>query len=288
MKNLRNLLRLNAKRGEFKAEANTIWLYDMIVGDEMEAEWCGGVAPKPFIDALGAMTGTVHLRINSPGGDVFAATAMAQAMREYSGEIIAHVDGVAASAASVLAVVADKTIMAPGSLLMIHNAWTMTYGDSNDLKETAALLEKVDGMLAQTYADKAGTPAAGFATMMAAETWFTPEEAVAAKLADEVVQAKANAQALGRWDLTAFAAVPASAPAAAAQVTAFPAARTVESKADLERVLRDAGLPKAAARKVVAGGWPALQKAEEIDPAKMNSLIAEVRGEIFELKARRK
>lgn len=208
MQKLRNLLRLNARKGEFRAEAetNTIYLYDMIVGDEFEADFMGGIAPKPFIDALKAMSGTVHLRINSPGGDVFAATAMAQAMREYKGEIVAHVDGVAASAASVLAVSADKTIMAPGALLMIHNSWTMSMGDRNDLIETAALLEKVDGMLAQSYAKKSGNTAEAFAAMMDAETWFTPEEAVAAKLADSIAEEKAKAKA--SWDLSVFARAP--------------------------------------------------------------------------------
>jgi ATP-dependent Clp protease, protease subunit len=214
MQKLRNLLRLNGRnadgtrKGEFRAEAetNTIYLYDMIVGDEWEAEFMGGIAPKPFIDALKGMTGTVHLRINSPGGDVFAATAMAQAMREHKGEIVAHVDGVAASAASVLAVSADKTIMAPGALLMIHNSWTMLGGDRNDLIEMAALLKKVDGMLAQTYAKKSGATPETFAAMMDAETWFTPEEAVTAKLADSVAEEKTKAKAA--WDLSVFAKAP--------------------------------------------------------------------------------
>lgn len=209
MKSLRNLLRLNARSGTFKAEGNTIYIYDVIVGSEDEAEFWGGVAPKPFIDALRGMSGDVHLRINSPGGDVFGANTMAQAMREYDrGQLIAHVDGIAASAASVLAVTAGRTVMAPGSLMMIHNAWTVAIGDRNDLLDTASLLEKVDGMLAQTYAEKSGGDAATFADLMNAETWFTPEEAVAAKLADEIAAAKPKA--LKQWDLTAYAAAPAA------------------------------------------------------------------------------
>ena len=205
-RNLRNLLRLNARKGEFKAEANTIWLYDVIVSDELEAEWTGGIAPRPFIDALKSMTGPVHIRINSPGGDVFGATAMAQAMREYPGEITCHVDGVAASAASVLAISGSKMVMAPGSLLMIHNAWTMAVGDRNDLLDTASLLEKVDGMLAEGYARKSGGTADTFSAMMDAETWFTPAEAVAAKLADAIAE-KASSPAAS-WDLSVFAKAP--------------------------------------------------------------------------------
>lgn len=210
-RNLRNLLRLNARRGEFKAEENTIWVYDVIVGDEMEAEFFGGVAPKPFIDALKGMSGPVHIRINSPGGDVFGATAMAQAMREYKGEITCHVDGVAASAASVLAITGDKTVMAPGSLMMIHNSWTVAVGDRNDFLDTAALLEKIDGMLAANYARKSGGKAEAFAAMMDAETWFTPEEAVAAKLVDAVAEDKPKGKASASWDLSAYAKAPVAA-----------------------------------------------------------------------------
>lgn len=208
---LLNLFASNAKRGSFKAEANTIYIYDVIVGSDMEAEWFGGVAPKAFIDTLNAMSGDVHLRINSPGGDVFAANAMVQCMRDYTGgKIIAHIDGVAASAASVLAVAADTVIMAPGSLMMIHNAWTMAMGDRHDLTETANLLEKVDGMLADNYAVRSGGDTGTFATMMDAETWFTPQEAVDIGLADEVAadKPKPTATAMATWDLSIFNAAP--------------------------------------------------------------------------------
>ncbi len=203
---LLNLFASNAKRGSFKAEGNTIFLYDVIVGTDMEAEWMGGIAPKGFIDALSNMTGDVHIRINSPGGDVFAATAMTQAMREYKGAITVHVDGVAASAASIIAVAAPKVIMAPGAFLMIHNAWTIAMGDRNDLMETAALLEKVDGTLAAAYATRAKSDAAEFAAMMDAETWFTSQEAIDAGLADEI--ASTDQSAMASWDLSIFNSAP--------------------------------------------------------------------------------
>jgi ATP-dependent protease ClpP protease subunit len=207
--NLIKLLGSNAKRGTFAAEANTIYIYDVIVGSDVEAEWFGGISPKPFIDALNGMTGDVHLRINSPGGDVFGANAMAQAMREYkNGQIVAHVDGIAASAASVLAITADQTVMAPGSLMMIHNAWTMAAGDRHDFLDTASILEKVDGMLSQGYAAKSGGNASAFAVMMDAETWFTPEEAVAAGLANSVAEPTPSAKASAAWDLSAFTNAP--------------------------------------------------------------------------------
>lgn len=233
--NLIKLLGSNAKRGTFKAEANTIYIYDVIVGSELEAEWFGGVAPKPFIDALKSMNGDVHLRINSPGGDVFGANAMAQAMREYkNGQIIAHVDGVAASAASVLAITAGQTIVAPGSLMMIHNAWTIAAGDRHDFLDTAAILEKVDGMLAQAYATKSGGKAEAFAKMMDAETWFTPEEAVAAGLATAIAEAPSSASASSSWDLSAFARAPKVAAAAPTVIRTTTVTETTEVCTEVE------------------------------------------------------
>jgi ATP-dependent protease ClpP protease subunit len=237
---LLNLLASNAKKGSFRAEDDTIFLYDVIVGSDAEAEFWGGVSPEAFSRQLAGMSGTVHLRINSPGGDVFASRAMAQAMREYQGEIIAHVDGYAASAASLIAVSADRCIMAPGSFLMIHKAWTMALGNSEEFLATAGLLEKIDGTLAETYAEKSGKDAARFAEMMAAETWFTAAEAVDLGLADEAATAKPKNAA--RWDLSAYQAAPAvepdpePEPAPAPEPLAAPAASDNERRARVHAV----------------------------------------------------
>lgn len=209
MRQLLNLLASNAKRGSFRAEGNTIYLYDVIVGSEIEAEYFGGVAPQSFANALADMTGDVHLRINSPGGDVFAGRAIAQAIREYPGQVIAHVDGIAASAASYVAIAADRVVMAPGAMLMIHNAWTFAMGNSSDLMDTAALLEKIDGTLAETYAAKGNGDEAHYASLMASETWFTPAEAVAEGLADEVATVNPDKGAKASlWNLKAYGGAP--------------------------------------------------------------------------------
>jgi ATP-dependent Clp protease, protease subunit len=225
------LLAANKARGQFKidppraeADAATVWLYDVIVNNADEAEWFGGVAPEPFAKALREIkAGTIHLRINSPGGSVFAARAIEQALREHPAQVVAHIDGYAASAASVVMLGADKIVAAPGAMVMIHNAWTLAMGNADDLKETAALLEKIDGTLAASYAARAAAKANGditatreqFAQAMAAETWFTAEEAQAAGLVDEVVSPEPAAQARAQaWDLSAYAHAPEPAPAA--------------------------------------------------------------------------
>jgi ATP-dependent Clp protease protease subunit len=217
---LLNLLSANAKRGTFRADAlsNTIELYDYIVSSEDEAAWFGGVSLQGFAKALGQMSGQVHLRINSPGGDVFAGIAIAQLMREYKGEIVAHVDGYAASAASIIAIAANKVVMAPASMMMIHKAWTFAMGNSDDLLSTAELLEKIDGQLADTYAQRGSKSFAEFLDMMAKETWFTPQEAIDAGLCDEIApeNEKTSARACALWDLSAFDRAPAL-PAAPSQ-----------------------------------------------------------------------
>jgi hypothetical protein len=102
--------------------------------------------------------------------------------------------------------------------MMIHNAWTISAGDRHDHLDTASLLEKVDGMLAETYARKSGRAAAEFSAMMDAETWFTPQEALDMKLATSIAEDPQPATASAAWDLSVFAKAPASLKAAAPTV----------------------------------------------------------------------
>ncbi|MDF0540792.1 Clp protease ClpP [Sphingobium sp. H39-3-25] len=205
---LLNLYRRNAKKGAgIVAEGNVIYLYDYIAGSESEAEWWGGISAEGFTRQLMGMDGDVSVRIDCPGGDVFGGRAIAQAMREYSGKITCHVDGLAASAASYIAIAGDHVVAAPGAFIMIHRAWTLMMGNAVDLRAEAALLEKIDGTIAASYAAKAGGDADWLA-LMDAETWFTGEEALAAGLIDEVISETAGKaeNAIGRkaWNLSAF------------------------------------------------------------------------------------
>lgn len=184
-----------------------IYLYDAIVDSELEAEFWGGVAPKAFVQALKDIDADViHLRVNSPGGSVFAARAMEQALRDHKAKIVAHVDGVAASAASFLVMAADEIVMAPGALMMIHKAWTVAMGNADDLVNTADLLEKIDGTLAATYAERTGQDAEKISDMMAAETWLTAQEAVDAGFADSIAE---SVKARQSWNLSAYSKAPA-------------------------------------------------------------------------------
>lgn len=204
---LRNLLLNNARRGEFRAQGDEIELYDVIVSDDAEAQWFGGVSPRAFRAALTDRRGrAVTLRVNSPGGSVFGGEAMAQAIREHDAPVTAHVDGLAASAASFVVTAAAETIMAPGAMLMIHKAWSLTVGNADDMMAAAELLEKIDGRIAAAYAERSGDDDRDWLGLMAAETWFTADEAVSAGLADRISDNKQRAMA---WDLSAFQNAPA-------------------------------------------------------------------------------
>lgn len=194
-----------AKSGADEAE---VFLYDSIVDDQETADWFGGVAPEAFVKELRALNvGTIHLRINSPGGSVFAARAMEQALRDHKARVVVHIDGLAASAATFIAMAGDEVVMGAGAMFMIHKAWTLAYGNADDLLQTAGLLEKIDGTLASTYAARTGKPVADIQQWMADETWFTAQEAVDAGFADRIAEDAPKASA--QWNLAAYGKAPA-------------------------------------------------------------------------------
>lgn len=205
MNRLRQLLASNrsqARRYEIVAKADSadIYLYDVI-----DPFW--GVSAAQFVKDLNALTApTIHLHINSPGGDVFDGRAIATAIRQHPSDVIAHVDGLAASAASFIATAADQVEMAPGAFMMIHRAWGFVAGNAEDLVKIAATLEKIDESLVSDYARETGQSEAQIREWMNAETWFTDQEAVANGFADRVAEADPKAQ--NRWDLSAFSRAP--------------------------------------------------------------------------------
>lgn len=199
-----------AKEDEDEA---TVYLYDAIVDDELMAEYWGGVAAAPFVKALHAITAkTIHLRINCPGGSVFAARAIEQALREHSSRVIAHIDGVAASAASFVMMGADEIVIAPGGMVMIHKGWTIAWGNADELRKVVDLLDKFDGTILDTYQARTKQDRDQLADWLAAETWFTSEEAVehgfADRVADSSVRGDDGMQNAVRWNLSAYLTPP--------------------------------------------------------------------------------
>ncbi len=185
----------------------TLYLYEAVVADDATAEWWGGVSAQTLVPQIRALdVDTLHLRINSPGGDVFAAQAIAQAIRDTRATVIAHVDGYAASAATVIATAANEVEIAEGGFYMLHNAWTLAIGNAQDLAETVALLNKVDGSLCAAYAARCGKPFDEVKAWMDAETWFDAAEAVAAGLVDRIAGTAPEARTA--WNLAAYSNPP--------------------------------------------------------------------------------
>lgn len=146
-----------------------------------------GVTASGLRDELEGFTGhTINARINSPGGDVFEGYAVANTLRAHSAAVHIHVDGIAASIASVIAMSGDTVTMAPQSMMMIHEASGMAWGNSGDMRQLADLLDKISDQIADAYAAKAGGEPADWRDLMRAESWYTGPEAVAAGLADSV------------------------------------------------------------------------------------------------------
>lgn len=203
MKNLIQLFLNNSQKPRNTRIVNsegeaTIYLYDLI-GDD----WYGGVSAKDFVqDLAGLDVNTIHLRINSPGGDVFAGRSMATALRQHKAKVVAHIDGLAASAASFIAMAADEIEIATGAFIMIHNGWTLAMGDKHTMTDTANLLEKVDQSIIADYVARTGKSADDIRAMMDAETWLSDQEAVDGGFADRVAETKASAE--NAWNLSAY------------------------------------------------------------------------------------
>jgi ATP-dependent protease ClpP protease subunit len=144
------------------------------------AELLAQVGPKP-----------IHVRINSGGGDVFQGTAIYSLLAQHSGIVTVTVDGLAASAASVIMLAGDTVRVPKHAFGMIHDAMTYTYGNGGTLRQTADLLDKVSGTIAEMYADKAGEDAEHWRAKMTENgedgTWYTGQELVDAGLADEIL-----------------------------------------------------------------------------------------------------
>ena len=231
----------------------TVELYDVIVMSQADADWWGGgVGADAFARELRALeVDTIHLRINSPGGDVFAGVAMAQAIREQPATVIAHVDGYAASIASLVTVACDEAVIAPGGMLMVHKAWTIGFGNADDLTATAALLAKIDGDLCAAYAQRAGNDPADWMAAIAAETWYNADEAVAARLVDRIAEGatkKAAAQARA-FDLSAYSNAPKPAAAPALDTAPIAEAIRLTAQAEIDRQAADEAAGQTAAHR---------------------------------------
>lgn len=167
-----------------KRDRGEIYLYGPI-----GADWFGdGVSAKMFSDdlkGLGAVT-TIDVRINSEGGDVFAGKAMYSLLNEHKAKIIVHIDGLAASAASFIAMAGDEIIISEGAYVMIHDAYGGARGRAKDLRDYADLLDSVNASIVDTYVARTKNDASTIRKWMDEETWMSGKEAVERGFADKL------------------------------------------------------------------------------------------------------
>lgn len=146
------------------------------------------VTPALFKDELNAGTGDITVWINSPGGDCVAAAQIYNMLMDYKGNVTVKIDGIAASAASVIAMAGTKVLVSPVAMLMIHNPATVAFGDTTDMAKAIAMLDEVKESIINAYEIKTGLSRAKLSHLMDAETWMDANSAVELGFADEILK----------------------------------------------------------------------------------------------------
>ena len=147
------------------------------------------ITPKKFKAELLSDSGDISVWLNSPGGDVFAASQIYTMLKEYAGKVSVRIDGLAASAASVIAMAGDEIIMSPVAMMMIHNPATVIFGEAADLQSGIKMLSEVKESIINAYEQKTNLPRNKISNMMDAETWFSTQKAVELGFADKILYA---------------------------------------------------------------------------------------------------
>lgn len=158
-----------------KGKRGEIYIYEAI-GEG----WYGGITAKSFSESLKELgnVSALDIYINSPGGSVFDGIAIYNQIRRFSGERIVHVDGIAASIASVIAMAGDEVRIADNGMLMIHDPWSVAFGTADEMRKVADSLDKVRDTILDTYVAKTGGDRAVISDLMSAETWMLADEAI--------------------------------------------------------------------------------------------------------------
>lgn len=162
-----------------------------IISDQMQRiyDWIGidATSPSKVIGALPSDNSKIEVIINSGGGDVFAGSEIYTALKEYQGESVSKIVGIAASAASVIAMGTDKILISPTAQMMIHNVSTYGDGDYRDFEHTAEVLRSANQSIANAYKTKTGKSDEELKSLMDNETWFNADSAIEQGFADEVM-----------------------------------------------------------------------------------------------------
>lgn len=180
-----------------KAKANSA--AEIFIYEDVGESWFGGVTAKQFAEdlkSLGNVT-SIDLRINSAGGDVFDGLTIYRRLVDHKAKITTHIDGLAASIASVIAMAGDEIRISESGFLMIHKAWAVSVGTSDDMRTMADILDKTNVSIMDVYKARTNNSVDKLQNWMDAETWFSSAEAIENNFADAV---DANMQIAARLD----------------------------------------------------------------------------------------
>ena len=157
-------------------------------GPISEDTWFGDeITPAMFRNELSKVSGDLTAWLNSPGGDVFAASQIYTMLRSHKGKVTVKIDGIAASAASVVAMAGDETLIAPTGMLMIHNPSTVAFGNKEAMQKAIELLDEVKESIINAYEEKSGLSRSKIARMMDEETWLNAKKALSLGLVDGIL-----------------------------------------------------------------------------------------------------
>ena len=164
-----------------------------LYGTIAEESWFDDdVTPQMFRDELFAGSGPVTVWLNSPGGDCVAASQIYSMLMDYKGDVTIKIDGIAASAASVIAMAGTKVLMAPTALMMIHNPITMAYGNHDDMQKAIEMLDEVKESIINAYEIKTNLSRAKLSHLMDTETWMNANKAIELGFADDILEDDKN------------------------------------------------------------------------------------------------
>ena len=159
-----------------------------LYGTIAEESWFDDdITPRMFKDELNSGSGDVTVWINSPGGDCIAASQIYTMLMDYKGNVTVKIDGIAASAASVIAMAGTKVLMAPTALMMIHNPMTGAFGDHEDMQKAIEMLNEVKESIINAYEIRTNLSRAKLSHLMSSETWMNAKKAIELGFADEIL-----------------------------------------------------------------------------------------------------
>lgn len=237
----------------YRIEAKSNSEADVFIYDEIGYF---GISADSFVKELSALkVDRINLRLNTPGGSVFDGFAIYNALVMHKAEVVTHIDGLAASIGSVIALAGDEVNIAQNAFFMIHNPHAIVMGESRDMRQMAEVLDKLAGSILKTYTDRNGKSAEEMQALMDAETWLTADEAKEAGFVDNVTNRRTEK---AQFDLSAYARAP--------KELLDEANHNMPTERELEAALREAGgLSRAAAKAVVKKGYQALTQRDAED-----------------------